>query len=147
MAGGCRPAHGFNFLDRELKGQQRLIGAAAGVLEVDADRACFNHFLRGARHVFGGRAVAPFDIGGDRNLHGADDARDSSHHFLARDVLAVGISERVGDSGGGGGDGGETGIFKDAGAGDIPGVGENEDASAMELAEVDGFFELSGHGI
>src|SRR5208282_2870307 len=78
-------------------------------------------------------------------MNGASDARDAGHHFLAWSALA-GIAQRKIDACGGGCDRGEAGLFKDAGAGHIPRIRQDEDArSAMKLPELDRFVGLGFH--
>ena len=70
---------------------------------------------------------------------------DNGEHLVSGDVLSIGIAERIGNPAAGGGDGGEAGIFEDAGAGNVPSVGKDENlAAVVELQELAGQVGQSG---
>src|SRR5579872_2158770 len=78
---------------------------------------------------------------------------DDGEHLVSGDVLSIGIAERIGNPGAGAGDGGEAGVFEDAGAGNVPSVGKDQNlAAVVELQELaaevrqNGFFRF-GHAL
>ena len=67
-------------------------------------------------------AISRFYIRCDWDLDRTRNATDNGQHFLPRDALAVGIPQRESDAGAGGGDGAESRMLDDAGAGYIPDI-------------------------
>ena len=124
--------HPFN-LQREL--QERVLRIAGGILKIHSDCAGSEDVAGGAGGIFRAIAISGFDVGGDRELDRLRDASDHRQHFFTRNALAVGISQGEGDAGAGGGDGAEAGLLNDAGAGDVPGVGQDEGVAVMQGAE------------
>src|SRR5260370_34148984 len=81
-------------------------------------------------------------------MNGASDAADTSQHFLPRNALAVGITQRKCDARGGGCNRGKARILEDAGAGAIPRVRQDEHPwSAMKLPELDHFIRFGVHNV
>ena len=78
-----RLAHRFDFRDRQLQVEQRLVPAVACVLQVHTDGARFDQLARRSRDLVRARTISGFDVGAYRNFHGAHDASDAGDHLLA----------------------------------------------------------------
>src|SRR5260370_36578024 len=79
-----------------------------------------NQFERRRGGSFGAGTISRFDVSGYRYMNGASDAADTSQHFLPRNALAIGITQRKDDARRGGRNRGKARTLEDAGAGDSP---------------------------
>ncbi len=72
---------------------------------------------------------------------------DNAQHFDRGDLLAVSVTQRIGDAGAGGGDRREFEALKDTGAGYVPGICKQQNIRAVvKRAEFVGFLFLrDGH--
>ena len=78
---------------------RRLVAAVAQILHVEPDRPDLDDPARGCRSGLGLVAVAGLHVGGHGQVDRAGDRGDGGEHLLARQVLPVGVPERVGSRG------------------------------------------------
>ncbi len=114
-------------VDRQQRRRAISLGVAIHVLEIHADGARFDNGAGCRNRV----VITGFDVGGHRDRDGTRDTVHYFQHFVARDMLAVGITQRKCHAGAAGSDGRASGVLEDAGAGNVPGVGQHQNSRAM----------------
>lgn len=143
LAGGA--ARGLNALDLLRQRKERTAVGMAGksVFKVHAHSASVDDLSDGCFELPGVGGKAGFDIGSDGKAHAASDALDEREHVIPGNMLAVGITERVGAGSAAGGDGGQSAVRDHGGAGSVPCVDENQRGSGVvKLKEGVGFLCL-----
>ena len=106
---------------------ERSLAAVVAVLEVEPDDPAGDHPLD---QLAGGQAVTGLEIGRDGHVDCAGDAGHRGEHLGGRCLLAVVVPERPGDPAARGRDRGEAGLGEGHRAGDVPRVGQHQQARA-----------------
>jgi len=116
---------------------ERCLRPSGIVVDVAADDARLHRLPDGFGDSFRLHAVATLEVSADRQVDGAGDAFDPSHHLLAPEAaLIVGHTEREGDAAAGGGERRKSGGLKHTGAAGVPRIGCQESATVgVEAAE------------
>src|SRR5258708_21249135 len=143
----CEPADALNavhLLGKRIKRTTfRITGK--GVFEIHSDCAGLYDLLDVPFQVLGRRRETGLNVRSHRNAYGFGDAANGVHHFRPGRMLAIGVTQCIGDSGAAGGDGGEPGVLDDASDGGVTRIDEHQRSTAvMEFQETHGFLRL-GH--
>ena len=86
-------------LGGEVFDREQVVATVAQVLHVEPNRAGLDDTARGRRSGLGLVAVAGLHVGSDGQVDRAGDHGDRSEHLLSRQVLPIGVPERVGRGG------------------------------------------------
>ena len=120
---------------------------AAGILDRAADQPGFRGQADGQRRIFRRIAEAVLQVGRHRQIGGLHDGACMGQRLVARE-LAVAPAQHAGRGAAGGGQRGEAHLGQKARAAGVPGVGDDEAAFAVQVAEGFGLGVLSGgHGV
>src|SRR5205807_45552 len=124
-----------DFFNLQGQVQQWIFRLAGGVLQIHSHGAGLDDRPRSERRVFWTIAISGLDIGCNRNLNRGCDALNRCQHFLAGDMLAIGIPQSERDSRAGRGDCAETAALENAGTSHLPGIWEQQQPSSMHVAK------------
>ncbi len=140
-----RRARGLHAREREVEVVER-VGVVAGEV---LDRQPGHAGLDAARHVLGhaGGIVreAVLEIAVERHVGRLRDLAEMGEH-LVHGLVAVGVALRMGVAGTGGGQRLEAETLQIARAAHAPGIGDDEAAGLVQLAEGAAFFGNDGNG-
>jgi len=118
------------------------------VLDIAADETDADRLRHRLGDVLRRRAVAGFEIGGDRHGAARDDRGDAVEHAVAAQPLAVAATARIGDAGAGRGNRWKAGGRHQRRAAGIPRIGQNDHvAGAMLAAEGRGLVAQGRGGV
>ena len=103
-----------------------MVGIFSSIFQIHSDRPSLDHTFGRQSGVFGLGAVPCLDIRRNRNGHCGCDSRDHLQHFIALNLLAVGISHAESYTSTGGRERGKAGLLNHARAGNVPDIGQQQ---------------------
>ena len=134
-----RPLCDAGLADRtDLGGEQ--VGCAGAVLQVDPGRADVHDAHHQRSDAVGVVGVAAFHINGQWDADDAGDVRNRLQQDVRIEPVTIGIALCPRQTRAGGGDGGRAALFDQSGSAGVPGVGQTQQALAVQVAETGGGF-------
>src|SRR5262249_24653826 len=104
-----------------------------------------NHLARSSAGIFRRLSISRLDVRSDWHSYTTGNVGHSSNHAISWDLLPIRETLRERNPRAGSSDGGKSGVFDDAPAGDVPDIGEhNRLAASMHRKKFFGFLSLFG---